>query len=213
MTLTLAPTFRFIDPGPLVDGELELIRPTPDLTDEFLRTCAHPLSRAEPAALITRQQLGDFFRAAPDGRQLGDPSWGRPAAYHFWMRVERRSFGDITIAGTLGLRVGRSPDLEMYLGHVGYHVYPPARGRRYAERACRLILPLARAHGMQTLWITCNPENYASRRTCERLGATLVDVVPLPQNHMLYQRGERAKCRYRLDLYHEFPTRADDRTG
>ena len=76
----------------------------------------------------------------------------------------------------------------------------PARGRHYAERACRLLLPLARAHGMQTLWITCNPENVASRRTCERLGASFIDVVALPANHMLYQRGERVKCRYRLDL-------------
>jgi tagatose 1,6-diphosphate aldolase len=53
---------------------------------------------------------------------------------------------------------------------------------------------------MKTLWITCNPDNYASRRTCERLGAEMVEIVPLPSNNVLYQRGEREKCRYRLDL-------------
>jgi tagatose 1,6-diphosphate aldolase len=106
----------------------------------------------------------------------------------------------VRIAGGIGLRIGQSRDLEMYLGHVGYNVYPPARGNHYAERACRLILPIARHHGMRALWITCNPDNYASRRTCERLGCALVDTVAVPAGHTLHQRGELEKCRYRLDL-------------
>ena len=105
----------------------------------------------------------------------------------------------VPIAGSIGLRIATSFDLEMYLGHIGYKVFPFARGRRYAERACRLVLPLARRH-LRTLWVTCNPENIASRRTCERLGATLVDIVTVPQSHALYARGDRQKCRYRLDL-------------
>ena len=70
----------------------------------------------------------------------------------------------------------------------------------FAERAARLLLPLARAHGQQTLWITCNPDNAASRRTCERLSASYVDVVPVPRDNALYSQGDREKCRYRLDL-------------
>jgi tagatose 1,6-diphosphate aldolase len=79
-------------------------------------------------------------------------------------------------------------------------VYPPARGRHYAERAARLLLPLARRHGMSELWITCNPDNAASRRTCERLGGELVEIVPIPPDHAFYSRGERAKCRYLIRL-------------
>jgi hypothetical protein len=37
------------------------------------------------------------------------------------------------------------------------------------------------------------------RRICERLGATLAEIVPLPDNDM-YLEGEREKCRYRIDL-------------
>ena len=77
---------------------------------------------------------------------------------------------------------------------------PPARGRRYAERSCRLLFPLARAHGIKTLWITCNPDNFASRRTCERLGMRLIDTVPVPDTDPLYARGDRVKCRYRIEL-------------
>jgi tagatose 1,6-diphosphate aldolase len=32
------------------------------------------------------------------------------------------------------------------------------------------------------------------------VGAELVEVVDVPEGTPLYQRGERQKCRYRLDL-------------
>lgn len=119
---------------------------------------------------------------------------GRAPAYHFAMRSSGH------YAGHLSLRLGVNPDLLLYYGQIGYTVEPEFRGRHYAERGCRLILPLAREHGFQELWITCNPDNVPSRRTCERLGAVLVNVVPVPANHELYRLGDVAKCRYRLDL-------------
>jgi tagatose 1,6-diphosphate aldolase len=106
----------------------------------------------------------------------------------------------LRIAGGIGLRIGDSLNIVNLIGHIGYHVYPPVRGRHLAERACRLLLPLARRHGIKTLWITCNPDNLASRQTCLRLGATLADILPVPPDHELYARGEREKCRYRLEL-------------
>ncbi len=106
----------------------------------------------------------------------------------------------MVIAGAIGLRIGDSHDLRMYLGHLGYNVFPAAQGHHYAERSCRLLLDLARRHEMKELWITCNPDNLASRRTCERLGATFEGIVPLPPTHILYKRGERQKCRYHLPL-------------
>jgi predicted acetyltransferase len=107
---------------------------------------------------------------------------------------------ELNIVGSVGLRIGDNENVQQTIGHIGYNVYPFARGHHYAERASRLLLPLARRHGLNPLWITCNPENLASRRTCERLGATLVDVVPVPIDHPLHARGERYKCRYRIDV-------------
>lgn len=119
---------------------------------------------------------------------------GRVPTYSFELRVAGETVGDIH------LRAGTTPNLEYYAGQIGYGVAPAFRGRRYAERATRLVLPLARRHGFVTLWITCNPDNHASRRTCERLGATLVEIVALPTDNEQYLAGEREKCRYRLDL-------------
>jgi tagatose 1,6-diphosphate aldolase len=98
------------------------------------------------------------------------------------------------------LRIGDTVHIKMYAGHIGYRVHPAYRGHHYAAKACRLLLPLARLHGMKTLWITCNPDNFASRRTCEILGASLIEIVDIPHDHEMYLSGERQKCRYRIDL-------------
>ena len=59
---------------------------------------------------------------------------------------------------------------------------------------------IVRPHGIRELWITVNPDNVTSRRTAERLGAKLIDVIPIPPDHAFYARGERAKCRYLIQL-------------
>ena len=105
-----------------------------------------------------------------------------------------------TVMGRLTLRIGHTEHIEMYAGHIGYSVDPPYRGRRLAARSCLLVLPLARAHGINPLWITCNPENAASRRTCEIIGSTLVETVPIPPGDPLYGWDSKWKCRYRVDL-------------
>jgi tagatose 1,6-diphosphate aldolase len=196
--------FQFLDPGPLVDRELELVSPQERWVDDVVAACRHPLTRrdAPGECHVTRQRLLDFLEVSPLGRQPADSAKGWVPQYSFWMRIHggllRRAA--VRIAGGISLRAGTTCSIEMYYGHIGYHVYPPARGRRYAERSVRLLLPLARRHGLRTLWITCNPDNVASRLTCERLGMQLVDVVRVPEGDPLYARGDREKCRYRLDL-------------
>ncbi len=127
-------------------------------------------------------------------RTLGDPRRNWVPAYRFDMRVGG------TTAGTISLRVGRTTYVERYAGHIGYGVEPPYRGHRYAARAVTLLFDLARQHRLPALWITCNPENVASRRTCELVGGELVEIVDLPPETEMYKEGERQKCRYRVRL-------------
>src|SRR5207248_2645873 len=148
-------------------------------------------------AAITHDQIIDMLQNWPMGHQPADSPRGTVPAYHFWMRLPHSG---PAIAGAINLRIGYNHDINHYYGHIGYHVYPHHRGHHYALRSCQLLLPLARKHGMPMLWITCNPDNHASRRTCELLGAQLVDTVDVPHNNPLYHRGEKQKCRYRLAL-------------
>ncbi|MGF1449230.1 MAG: GNAT family N-acetyltransferase [Opitutales bacterium] len=125
-----------------------------------------------------------------------DPRREWVPAYIFSMRLPPGN----QLAGSISLRLGRSEYLRLYAGQVGYTVEPPFRGQRLAARSLQLILPLARRHGLNPLWVTCNPDNIASRKTCERAGGEFVDIVDVPENTELYQRGDRQKCRYRFDL-------------
>jgi predicted acetyltransferase len=103
-------------------------------------------------------------------------------------------------AGEIQLRIGNTEHMRLYGGHVAYGVRPQHRGRGFAARAVRLVVPLAIRHRLVELWITCNPDNVASRKTCESLGADFVEIVDLPPDIDMYQEGERQKCRYRLTL-------------
>jgi predicted acetyltransferase len=102
--------------------------------------------------------------------------------------------------GTINLRVGRSVHIERYAGHIGYSVVPEHRGHHYAARATKLLMPLARSLGFHVLSITCDPENMASRRSCEVAGAILQEIVDVPVTCTIYRHGHPKKCRYKLSL-------------
>jgi predicted acetyltransferase len=99
------------------------------------------------------------------------------------------------ILGTIDIRIGNNEN-TYYAGHIGYRVHEPFRGNHFAEKACRLIIRIARAHGMKQVVITCNPDNLPSRRTIERLGARFEGIVDIPGTNELYQYGDRQKCRF-----------------
>ena len=107
--------------------------------------------------------------------------------------------GRLRAVGYVSLRFGESPELY-YLGHVGYRVDEPSRGHGYAGKAVRLVLPLARERGFHSLVITTDPDNAASRITCERLGCVLERTVPVPERFRALCMGSVAKCRYILRL-------------
>ncbi|HML46150.1 MAG TPA: GNAT family N-acetyltransferase [Clostridia bacterium] len=105
-------------------------------------------------------------------------------AYAFEVRKEGVRIGEVN------LRVGYTASLY-YGGQIGYNIDEAHRGHGYAGRACRLLAPVLRGHGMTKALITNDRNNLASRRVCEKLGATLIRVARLPQWHSLYQDGMR----------------------
>lgn len=146
----------------------------------------------EPGELTDQELRLDLVQKTP-----GNAALGYVPAYRFLMRVQ----GEIRPAGAIVLRAETNDRIALYRGHIGYEVYPPYRGHHYAMRACKLLLPLAKQHGLDPLWITCNPDNLPSRRTCELLGAEMVEIVDLPRDEEMFLMGERLKCRYRLLLH------------
>lgn len=97
--------------------------------------------------------------------------------------------------GRINLRLGESPCVYVF-GHIGYHVDPPFRGNHYALRACRLLAPLIRQRGKESVVITCDPDNIPSRKTCEELGGVLERTVRVPDWIRESWSISAVKCRY-----------------
>ena len=102
--------------------------------------------------------------------------------------------------GGINLRVGLNTTILRLRGQVGFMIDQAHRGKKLARRACALLLPFAQRHGLSELWITCDPDNIASRRTIEAVGAELVEIVHVPSGTRFHDEGSRQKCRYRIGL-------------
>ena len=125
----------------------------------------------------------------------GDPARDWVPAYHFSICNLQGSR-----MGACDLRIGYNRKLY-YGGHIGYRIGEEFRGHHYAGKACLLLFGLAKKHGMDRLIITCNPDNIASRKTCEYAGGTLLEIVGLPEdNDMRVEDGETEKCIYQFVL-------------
>lgn len=112
-------------------------------------------------------------------------------AYKYEIRLHNGS----NIVGRIDIRIGHNKN-TYYGGNIGYEVEEAYRGHHYAGKACRLVKQVAKAHGMDKVIITNNPHNLPSRKTCEYIGARLLEIVDLPEDNEMYQLGDRQKCRY-----------------
>ncbi|MDR3596680.1 GNAT family N-acetyltransferase [Clostridium sp.] len=97
--------------------------------------------------------------------------------------------------GNIDIRIGYNENIY-YGGNIGYRIEKSYRGNNYASKACKIIKQVAIAHGMYKLIITCNPDNFPSRITCEKTGLKLNAIVDLPLHNEMYKDGERRKCIY-----------------
>jgi tagatose 1,6-diphosphate aldolase len=146
----------------------------------------------QPGKLVDRDlELVLMQKIFPEANEIADVP-----VYKFEMRTTVTA----QKLGRINFRVGNTKDIIMYAGHLGYDVEQKYRGNRYAARSCQLLFPLARKHSIDPIWITCNPDNIASRKTCEIVGGKLIEIVDLPEDNDQYQDGDRQKCRYRFDL-------------
>lgn len=106
--------------------------------------------------------------------------------------------------GECSLRLGHNGKEGYYStyygGNIGYEVYPDFRGNHYAAKACVILLDEARTLGMEYLLVTCNPDNFASKRTIELVGFAFIEDAEVPVHNAMYDRGEYRKLVYKMDL-------------
>jgi tagatose 1,6-diphosphate aldolase len=120
----------------------------------------------------------------------GDPGRGLVPFYHYRIVVAELDVGHINF------RVGDTEHVRLCAGHIGYGVSESFRGHGYAFQACRALASFVRTVSPDVI-ITADPDNYASLRTIERLGAVFLDEIEVPEHDPHYAHGSRVKRRYR----------------
>lgn len=125
----------------------------------------------------------------------GNPERNWVPAYYFSIcnhNGDKLGFCDLRVGYTDGLYYG---------GHIGYTVYEDHRGHHYAYKACKLMFKLAKKHGMEYLYITCNPTNIPSKKTLEKLDGEFVGIVELPEdNDMRVRDGQTHVSVFKFNL-------------
>jgi len=126
--------------------------------------------RKAPEAFLRDAVSLDVPVILPDGRKVS-----RLPFHPLWM-------WDGEFCGYTSLRFQRgTEELPPHCtGHIGYAVVPWKRGRGYATKALRMLLPIARAEGLARVMVTCDDDNEASRRAIVSSGGKLVERGPSP---------------------------------
>lgn len=109
-------------------------------------------------------------------------------------------YNDDTMVGKIVLREGNRQQ-RYYDGHIGYSIDPEHRGHHFAYQACLLIKEIATQKGFKELVITCNPDNIASKKTIQSLGAQYLERKLVPKDLQSdFKPGETIKDIYILEL-------------
>ena len=115
----------------------------------------------------------------------------------YWWSIVDNIAG--TCVGKISLRLGHNYH-SYWNGNIGYEVDAPYRGHHYAGIALKMVLPLAKAHGMDHLIVSCDEDNVASYKTIERCGGRLLEISYPPEDWVYYRPGLPRKRIYRIDL-------------
>jgi tagatose 1,6-diphosphate aldolase len=105
--------------------------------------------------------------------------------------------------GEINLRAGYTANIELYRGNIGFTVFENFRGHYLSGRSCLVLKPFIRSLGFETIWLTCNSDNLASKRNFEYIGALYVDTRSVPDDSpyaAFYPKHAREKLRYRWEI-------------
>lgn len=108
---------------------------------------------------------------------------------HLWLIRRDGNGAEFVARGSIRHRLN---DVLLRLGgHIGYAVRPTERRKGYGTETLRLLLPEAKALGINPVLVTCDADNAGSRKIIEANGGVFENAVP-------YRRGRSVveKLRY-----------------
>ncbi len=105
---------------------------------------------------------------------------------------------DNQVVGEVLFRIGFNENIY-YGGNIGITIFEEYRGNRYAGFASKMLLKVAKKHNIKEIYVTCNPDNIASKKTIEtNINCQFVERALIPKHNDQYEKGMREKLIYKL---------------
>lgn len=101
--------------------------------------------------------------------------------------------------GKISIRIGDNYH-SYYNGHIGYEIDKNYRGKHYSYYAIMLVIKVAKAHEMNSIYLTCKESNIASRKIIEKTNAKLMEITKIPKDCFFWSVGIEDYYVYTLKL-------------
>lgn len=154
----------------------ELVLPSEKYKESFLEALANE-SLQETSGLMSkrahkfRDDFDGYLQFLEDLRHGKHLAEGSVAETVYWL-VENNNF-----IGRVSIRHALNPKLTRIGGHIGYSIREDKRKKGYGSLILKLALPKAKELGIDLALLTCNKDNFASRRIIEKNGGILEDEI------------------------------------
>ena len=113
-------------------------------------------------------------RFIPKNKELG---FVPAILYHIVFNEENK------VIGHCSAKLGWNESMY-YCGHIGFSIQEEYRGNGYAVDAVNLLKKVFKENNIKQIYITNNPDNKASIRVCEKVGAKLVKMMAFSEEEL-----------------------------
>ncbi len=96
------------------------------------------------------------------------------------------------VVGKISFRHKLNKSLRSQGGHIGYHIRPSKQGKGYGTEMLKQLLPKIRKLRYKKVLITCDEDNFGSRKVAENNNGKLEKIAPDNQG--------RSTCYYWIKL-------------
>jgi predicted acetyltransferase len=125
-----------------------------------------------------------FLEREKDHRQGLNLPFGYVPSTNFWiLDLDKEK-----VVGLVSLRHELNDNLRNYGGHIGYNIRKPERGKGYGTKALELALVKAKEIGLNKALVTCDHDNFASKKIIEKNGGEFetMNTMPSGRKKLLY---------------------------
>ncbi|MBO4913380.1 MAG: GNAT family N-acetyltransferase [Butyrivibrio sp.] len=95
---------------------------------------------------------------------------------------------DMKMIGCMQIHNVLTQRMRDYTGHVGYSVRPSERGHGYAKKMLAKALDFLNAFGFEEVYVSCLPDNIASKKTILANGGEFAETVFLESDKVFLEK-------------------------